>query len=188
MNTKEALKAGLSLQSSVPPNERILTFPNVVTTAGIICIFFSFSNAYYGNRVAGLIFFLAVVISDFIDGFSARFIESKWPGYGISRVGEILDPLRDKGVVVVLLPLNIWMAAAVIFFETIEIITAARVRKKAGRHIVAIESKAITAIQFVLIGAFFLIQEDSFAETLFASLIATGSLLRFITYFRLLYK
>lgn len=185
---KKALKAGFSLQYSVSPNDRILTIPNVITTAGIVCIFLSALNLYRGNNIVALFFFLVVVASDFLDGFFARYIETRWPGYGISKVGELIDPIRDKGVIVILFFFNVWMATAVVFFETIEIITATRVRKKAGKHIVAFESKAITAIQFVLIGILFLISKDLFAEILFASLIATGSLLRFITYFRLLYK
>lgn len=185
---KEALKAGFSLQYSAKPNNRIFTVANIITFLGIVCVVLSAVNLHRDNSLGAFFFFLAVIASDFLDGFSARYIETKWPGYGISKVGEILDPLRDKSIVVILFFLNIWMAIAVIFFESIEIIAAARVRKKMGKHLIAVESKAITAVQFVLVGVFFFLPKDSFEEMLFACLIAVASLLRFFAYLRLLYK
>ncbi len=185
---KKALKAGFSLQYSTKPNDRILTIGNTITFLGFVCIVLSAINLHRGNSLGAFLFFLAVIASDFLDGFSARYIETKWPGYGVSKVGEILDPLRDKGIIVVLFFLNIWMAVAVVFFESIEIVAAARVRKKAGKHLIAVESKAITAVQFVLVGVFFFLPKDSFEEMLFACLIAVASLLRFFAYLRLLYK
>jgi phosphatidylglycerophosphate synthase len=185
---KEAMKAGFSLQYKASPNDKIVTLPNLITAAGILCIVFSAVNLYAGARMDAFYFFLAVIISDFLDGFSARYIETKWPGHGISKFGEIIDPIRDKGIVIILFFLNVWMAIAVVFFESLSVVTATRVRKKAGKHVVAVESKVITAVQFVCIGILFFISENFIAISIFSSLIATLSLLRFITYVRLLYK
>jgi CDP-diacylglycerol--glycerol-3-phosphate 3-phosphatidyltransferase len=94
-----------------------MTLANLITLARIclIPIFAfvasSYSATYYsGNpdgrlRLASVILFLLAAVTDAVDGFVARHLNQR------SRLGAILDPLADKGLVftaLVLLANGIW--------------------------------------------------------------------------------
>jgi len=69
---------------------RIFTIPNVISLIRIIFSPLFFLLFVFGFESIGLIVFLVVALSDFLDGFLARKLKQE------SRLGEFLDPFADK--------------------------------------------------------------------------------------------
>ncbi len=70
--------------------EDVVTIPNIITVSGIIAIGFYVYGFLTGDRwLLGVMLFLAG-LSDLIDGEAARRMKQK------TRLGEFLDPLRDR--------------------------------------------------------------------------------------------
>lgn len=81
---------------------RIATWANAITILGIIFAIASTWLAFEKQLAWSFICLVAGFLTDFLDGYVARKIEKKRPGYGVSIFGANLDPIRDK---LLLLPL-----------------------------------------------------------------------------------
>lgn len=159
---------------------KILTIPNVITLLGMLCVLVSAYLVYDGRELEAFYFFLLVILSDYLDGWSARFIEKRNSGNGISRFGEVFDPVRDKSVILIVLAFDYEAAVLIVVAETISTIYANLVRDAKKEHYVPYASKTITFLQAIIISVMFFIPED--ARTLIFG-IAILSFGRFLTYF-----
>lgn len=142
-------------------NTIICTVANLITFLGII---FALISIYYvtcaHDYVTGFVFFVLAGISDFFDGFFARFIEKRKPGYGISRFVEILDPIRDKLLILIVVFINLKIGVLICIAELTSMFASYLARTAAGYHVVTTTSKVITASQLVLSSFLFFIQDD----------------------------
>lgn len=74
----------------------ILTPANGVTFAGMILVIFSHYYIIVGEKTLAIILFLIAVASDWLDGFVARNkLIQRITGRGVSKLGKLLDPIRD---------------------------------------------------------------------------------------------
>ncbi len=142
-------------------NTRILTIPNIITCIGILFAIGTGYCVFTKQYTLGFTFFIISAISDFFDGFTARYIEKRKPGYGTSRVGEILDPIRDKFLILGVVFINLKIGALIIIAELFSILASYFAREAAGHHVVTKTSKVVTIIQFILAPFFFLSQNDN---------------------------
>ncbi len=72
------------------PYESIVTVPNLITFSGIVAIgFYAYGFLTNSRWLLGIMLFLAG-LSDLLDGEAARTLKQK------TRLGEFLDPLRDR--------------------------------------------------------------------------------------------
>ncbi len=68
----------------------VVTVPNIITFSGIVAIgFYAYGFLTNSRWLLGIMLFLAG-LSDFLDGEAARRLYQK------TRIGEFLDPLRDR--------------------------------------------------------------------------------------------
>ena len=80
--------------------ESTLTIPNIITFLGIVStVFYSYGFLTNNRWLLGITLFLAG-LSDLLDGVAARRLKQR------TRIGEFLDPLRDRLLLLVVL-LNI---------------------------------------------------------------------------------
>lgn len=123
-------------------NKRI-TLPNIVTFigifAGVMTMVCFFEDRYFDS----FCWFCGATLTDFLDGWLARKLD--WA----SELGKVLDPIRDKFLVLVLTVIFSWFLLLAIFFELISLRFSLPLRKKKGEHIIATGSKIATAIQFI---------------------------------------
>jgi|GEM_PF-2030578 len=140
---------------------RVLTMANLITIIGVFAAIGTGYCVLVKQYALGFVFFLIGAVSDFFDGFAARHIEKRKPGYGTSRVGEILDPIRDKFLILAIILINIKIGALIIIAELLSILTSYFVREAAGHHIITKTSKVVTTAQFILAPFFFLTQNDN---------------------------
>lgn len=77
--------------------DKVFTVSNFLTLSRIVIVpfvvYFMYLESITGNsnyRLHQLLFFIAIVISDFFDGFLARAFNQ------VSRLGQFLDPVADK--------------------------------------------------------------------------------------------
>lgn len=68
----------------------IISLPNALSLFRIIATPFFLYFAYIENTSAAMVVFFLAVLSDWADGFTARFFNTS------SVLGEILDPIADK--------------------------------------------------------------------------------------------
>lgn len=112
-------------------NNRIFTIPNVVTTFGILCVilyFIAFISETQTYAIPALV--IAVGISDILDGFLARRFGQH------SKLGEFLDPLRDRLLGVAIICNIIWLypRTATILFATLIVMTEIGVARVNWRY------------------------------------------------------
>ncbi|MEW6617431.1 MAG: CDP-alcohol phosphatidyltransferase family protein [Patescibacteria group bacterium] len=141
-------------------NTRIFTIPNIITCIGILFAVGTGYCVFTKQYLLGFVFFIISAISDFFDGFTARHIEKKRPGYGTSRVGEILDPIRDKLLILAVVFINLKIGVLIIIAELVSILASYFAREAAGHHVITKTSKFVTTVQFILAPIFFLTQEE----------------------------
>lgn len=142
-------------------NTHIFTVPNIITCVGILFAIGAGYCVFTKQYALGFALFIISAISDFFDGFTARYIEKRKPGYGTSRVGEILDPIRDKLLILVVVFINLKIGALIIIAELVSILASYFAREAAGHHIITKTSKFVTTAQFILAPMLFLTQEES---------------------------
>lgn len=160
---------------------RIVTVSNAITFLGMVCVFISAYFAHEGSYMESFLFFLFVVASDYIDGASARIIEKRWPGWGISRFGEKFDPARDKSVIIILFAFNVWATLLIIACEGISTYYANKVRDAMRHHFITAGSKAITFFQAIFISLLFFFPEKGVWIIVCVAILSFG---RYLTYFR----
>lgn len=141
-------------------NTRIFTIPNIITCIGILFTMGTGYCVFTKQYTLGFALFIIAAISDFFDGFTARYIEKRRPGYGTSRVGEILDPIRDKLLILAVVFINLKIGVLIIIAELVSILASYFTREAAGHHVVTKTSKVVTTIQFILAPLLFLSQND----------------------------
>lgn len=86
-------------------NDRIITWANAITILGVIFAIAATWLAFERQLAWSFIFLVAGFLTDFLDGYIARKIEKKKPGYGVSVFGANLDPIRDKMLLLPLWPI-----------------------------------------------------------------------------------
>ena len=74
-----------------------LTPANIVTYSGMVFVSLSYYYLYVGDIALGVKWFVAAVLTDWLDGFTARneALQKLFGGRGVSQQGKMLDPLRD---------------------------------------------------------------------------------------------
>lgn len=130
---------------------RIFTWPNLVTVSGMLAIGLSIWLILHGYALAGLLIYIYAAVTDFIDGWLARWLEGH--GYeGVSRAGEIMDPVRDKMLILVLMTIDWKLMLVAASLELISFLFSYQVRKTAGHHYITNISKVVTAVQLIIMG------------------------------------
>lgn len=105
------------------PKQHSLTLPNFITVSGMALTVWAICLVAVEQLVSGLIVFTLAAVTDFLDGWAARTIEIKHPGWGVSEIGKKLDPLRDKMLIGILIPLSLaggtglWWPIIIIIWE-----------------------------------------------------------------------
>ena len=144
-----------------------LNIPNCLTIFRILLIpiiIWLFFSSYELNRAIAALLFLIATITDYLDGFFARYMKQQ------TSFGEFLDPIADKMLVITMLVLLItenndilFVIPSLIIISREFLIIAIRQRMaEVGNTIrlkVIIISKFKTAIQ--LISLLFLLYKDS---------------------------
>ncbi len=86
--------------------ESVITVPNIITFSGIVAIgFYTYGFLASSRWLLGIMLFLAG-LSDLLDGEVARRLKQK------TRIGEFLDPLRDRLLLLAVLA-NIFYIAGI---------------------------------------------------------------------------
>jgi phosphatidylglycerophosphate synthase len=124
------------------PKNEIITLPNIITFIGIFAGVMSMVLYFEGLYFSSFCCFCGAVLTDFLDGWFARKLD--WT----SELGKILDPIRDKFLVLVLVVIFSWVLGFAILFELLSLRFSLPLRKKKGEHVIATGSKVATAIQF----------------------------------------
>lgn len=84
---------------------KTLTVPNFVTFFGIIFVLSGVYHHFAGQPVLTVVSFILAGVSDVLDGWLARALNQR------SRLGEILDPIRDRALLA---------GALIIFIDVID--------------------------------------------------------------------
>ncbi|MEI6378948.1 MAG: CDP-alcohol phosphatidyltransferase family protein [Candidatus Falkowbacteria bacterium] len=145
------------------PKQRVLTVANLITFLGMAGAIWSIWLLYNGYLVASIIVYTLSALTDFADGWVARYIEARHPGRGVSKFGTFLDPARDKMLGVIIIPLTIIGGISVlvpIYLIAGEVfvvgILAARYADSGGMHVLKV-SKFISLCQSIVIFVWFLL-------------------------------
>lgn len=77
--------------------DRILTVPNLLSALRIVALPFVFRDLAGGRPTRALVLLVAVVVTDFVDGYVARRFAQ------VTRFGQLIDPVSDRLVVVVVI-------------------------------------------------------------------------------------
>lgn len=144
-----------------------LTLGNAVTALRLV--FGGLSVWFYlqENALIASGFFLLAAVTDFFDGKVARW-RHRLNQNGISRFGELFDPLCDKLLIIPAIVVQPVLAGVVII-EIFSVFVASNVRKKRGFHFISRWSKFATFAQLSAIVFLFLAQnsEEAIALVLF---------------------
>jgi cardiolipin synthase len=90
-SVEEPAEAGLAGPGPDPSLDRIATVPNLLSLLRILLIpVFVWLILHEGTEAAGLILLVAVVATDWVDGYIARHTGQ------VSNLGKVLDPLADR--------------------------------------------------------------------------------------------
>lgn len=136
-------------------SDRILTLPNVVTTARLALVPV-FAWLFLGRSNDTLAFASLALLggTDWIDGFLARRLKQ------VSKLGEVLDPIADRAAVIVVLVvllvreiLPVPLAAAILLRDLLVAVGFAALQaKKVERIEVNLVGKAATAAIYAGMG------------------------------------
>jgi|TARA_B100001996_G_scaffold95858_1_gene71813 CDP-diacylglycerol--glycerol-3-phosphate 3-phosphatidyltransferase len=144
-----------------------LNIPNCLTVFRILLIpiiIFLFFSSYEFNRTIAALLFLLATITDYLDGFFARYMKQH------TNFGEFLDPIADKMLVITMLVLLItennnlfFVIPALIIISREFLVIAIRQRMaEVGNNLkleVIMISKVKTTVQ--LISLLFLLYKNS---------------------------
>ncbi len=133
------------------------TWANLITLSGIIAIGLAIWAVSEKLFLLGAILYIYSALSDFFDGRVARWQEKKY-GNGISKIGEILDPVRDKSAILILVTVSLKYTLIAVAFEIISIFYSYLARKRIGHHLITKVSKVVTSLQFLVILLIILLQ------------------------------
>lgn len=110
----------------------ILTVPNIITVSGFVFIGLYIKSFLSGSSVGIIFLYLFLAgLSDALDGISARFLKQT------TTLGEILDPVRDRVLMLAVL-WNFWLIdgeferlliCVILFFETAVSVLNARIKE-----------------------------------------------------------
>jgi cardiolipin synthase len=112
---------GLGEEQHEPGSDRILTIPNLITVARLLCLpLFLWLLFVDENRVAAASLLGALGATDFVDGYIARHFNQA------SDLGKILDPVADRllffvgaGGILVDGSVPVWFAVAILVREAL---------------------------------------------------------------------
>lgn len=127
-----------------------LTWANLITVLGILFVLAAIHFSSMGQYLHTFVFLILVGLSDYYDGKAARYFNQK------SSLGEILDPIRDKLLLLVFWPISPFVFVTVLISEALGFIFSYSIRKVKKEHFIAPGSKVITFCQMSIIAAFFL--------------------------------
>jgi len=154
---------------------RFWTVANGITLIGLILAGLTIFLTIDGQLELAFFVFILASSTDFLDGWLARAIDKKRPGYGVSGWGKILDPFRDKVLGLIVIPLALsagliwWAPVLFVFLETVPIFILQRlIKNKTGQHYIAGGSRIITTLQFVAI-VFWLAEVSWYSNTSLAN-------------------
>lgn len=155
-----------------------LTWANLITVFGILFVLAAIHFSTMGQYLHTFVFLILVGLSDYYDGKAARYFKQK------SSLGEILDPIRDKLLLLVFWPISPFVFIALLIFEVLGFIFSSLIRRAKKEHFIAPGSKVITFCQMSIIAAFFLAKHFIDGPWLIFLLLAIMSLsaARFIIY------
>jgi cardiolipin synthase len=89
--------------------DKVLTLPNLVTLCRILLVPVLVSQLLQEHFVTGFLIFLVSASSDHLDGWLARRLNQ------ISRLGSLMDPVADKLLVLMVIPV-LWHTGFLAFF------------------------------------------------------------------------
>ncbi len=130
---------------------KIFTAANMVTFSGILALGMAMWLMTAGYHWVGLVVYAYAAVTDLLDGWVARKQEARG-GKGISALGQKLDPIRDKLLVLILLTVSLQLSLVLAGLELISIFFSDLVREKLGYHYITPMSKSVTMVQLILIG------------------------------------
>ena len=112
---------GLGEEQHEPGGDRILTVPNLITVARLLCLpLFLWLLFVEENRVAAASLLGALGATDFVDGYIARHFNQA------SDLGKVLDPVADRllffvgaGGILVDGSVPVWFAVAILVREVL---------------------------------------------------------------------
>jgi cardiolipin synthase len=118
-------------------SDRILTLPNVITVARLLCLpIFLWLLLHDENRAASAWFLGALGATDFVDGYVARHFHQT------SKLGKILDPVADRlllfvGIGAILYDGTVppWFAVAVLVREVLVTVATLALAAMGARRI-----------------------------------------------------
>ena len=158
----------------------VFTLGNFMTALrlvfGAVSIWLYFHQMFF---MAALSFGIAA-ITDFFDGKVARWREKK-NGNGISRFGEIFDPICDRLLIIPGMVIQPFLLV-LIAIEGLATACALYVRKQKGHHFISKWSKVATFVQFPFITLLFLSRSPVEIWTC-TVIICFSSAMRFSSYF-----
>jgi len=138
-----------------------ISLPNIITILRILLLPIVIYSIYQENlfyATLGLVVFLLMVFSDFLDGHIARRRKE------VTAAGAFLDPLSDKIVVIVLLIIflvrgeGLLLIPVIVFIVRDFVINGIRTIAASENIVIAADKygKLKTVLQFTLIGLLFL--------------------------------
>ncbi len=192
---REAITEALRLRTSIrliPTNSPWLPYANpgtLLTYQRFLLTLCSWQCLLLGEALSAVFLLALASLTDLLDGKIARSLACE------SRFGGKLDPWGDKFMLLLVWNFSEIAAVVIILSEITGIFSSHRVRKNAGKHVIAKGSKHITAGQmfflcFLILLRFFESQGIVIfpAEQICLLCLMCLSFLRAVLYIRLLRK
>lgn len=129
---------------------RFFTWANAVTILGFALTYLIIDAIANDERVIAMLIFIPAALTDFLDGYLARKLNQE------TAFGKIIDPIRDKCLLLPLLWVDVTLAIVLICFEIISIFFSIVVRWFFGYHVITNVSKVVTGVQMILIPLLFI--------------------------------